>query len=336
MRGTREFRPPAHEAASDRELASARKPVASGRVSRDDSLSYAVKLSNAVLRRFCADSGAEPWLASLAWTLRVRPTTVPCGSTITFVEAFQGERFGTMFSRCRDQGLFGDLPRKGWRGKKLHFVRFWHHPASSDVICEVRPCDNPATNFAAMADAACVLYHGLAGVGAIPIHAALLEHRGRGLLLVGEGGVGKTTCCQRVPGTWTPLSDDEALILPGSDGEGFAHPFPTWSAIVRGAGARYRQVEYGIPLSAVFFLSQSSKDGAAALGRGAAAARMTSATLGYFTRPGWKSSHPEDEVSLRARVFDNACKIASRVPSFELGVSLHGSFWNEMKRVLPE
>jgi SynChlorMet cassette protein ScmC len=129
------------------------------------------------------------------------------------------------------------------------------------------------------------------------------------------------------------LSDDEALILPSPDGGIVAHPFPTWSDFIRGSDAQDRRVEHGVPLSAVFFLSQAPKDRAVALGRGEAAAWMTATTLRYFTRPGWKSSHPEDEVSLRARVFDNACKLAARVPSFELGVSLNGRFWDEIERV---
>ena len=63
---------------------------------------------------------------------------------------------------------------------------------------------------------------------------------------------------------------------------------------------------------------------------------MTAMTLRYFTRPRWKNSHPEDEVILRARVFDNVCRAASHVPAFELGVAQDGRFWEEIERVLPE
>jgi SynChlorMet cassette protein ScmC len=295
---------------------------------------YAVTLGGNLQWRFCAGSDAKAWLETLARILCLRRSTASHGPAITFIETVKRERFNTFFSRCRDQGLYDGLPSIGWRSKRLGLVRFWYHPAAADMICQVQWWDSPPTNIVAMADAACVLYHGLADSGAFPVHAALLELHGRGVLLAGEGGVGKTTCCRRVPEPWTRLCDDEALIVPGPDGSFCAHPFPTWSDLVRGVGPKSWQVERGVPLSAIFFLAQAPQDKAIPLGRGEAAARMTAMTLRYFTRPRWKGSHPEDEVTIRARVFDNVCRAASQVPSFELRVLRDGRFWNEIERVL--
>jgi SynChlorMet cassette protein ScmC len=104
---------------------------------------------------------------------------------------------------------------------------------------------------------------------------------------------------------------------------------------VREGENQNRSVEHAVPLSAIFFLSQAHEDKAVPLGQGAASAWMTSMALRYFARPGWKSSHTEDDLTLRARVFHNACVVASKLPSFELGVSLNGRFWDELERVTP-
>jgi len=297
--------------------------------------SYSINLGATLRWQMCAGPNAGVWLTSFAEVIRVQKSTSPCGQTITFVEESRINRFSSVISNLRDEGLLDHLPATGWRRKRLDLVWFAYHPDSADMICEVRWWDNPATNFAFMADAACVLYHGFTAYGAVPVHAALLELHGHGVLLLADGGVGKTTCCLRVPEPWKWLCDDEVLVVPGSDGNLYAHPFPTWSNLVRGAKAPGRSVEQGLPLSAIFFLSQASKDEVLCLGPGAAASRMMSMTLRYFTRPQWKCSHPDDDVALRAQVFANVCSVASKVPSFELKVAREGTFWKEIERVLP-
>lgn len=297
--------------------------------------SYSVNLGGELRWQMCAGPNAEAWLSSFAEIIRIQRSTSSCGPKITFVAKSPENRFGSVISSLRDEGLLDGLPATGWRWKRLDLVRFAYHPDSADMICAVRWWDNPATNFASMADAVCVLYHGFTAYGAVPVHGALLELQGTGVLLLADGGVGKTTCCLRVPEPWRWLCDDEALVVPGSDGSLYAHPFPTWSDLVRGAKSPSRSVEQGLPLNAIFFLSQASQDEVFSIGRGAAAARMMSMTLRYFTRPQWKCSHPDDDVALRAQVFANVCSVASELPSFELKVAREGRFWEEIERVLP-
>lgn len=296
--------------------------------------SFALKLGNSLHLTLNAAFGAEEWLTSFAEMFHAGASTAPNGPEITFVTTHRGEPFRTLLSRSGDRGLFHGLPSTGWHRKKLDLVRFWYHPASPDMICDVQWWDNPATNFASMAEAACTLYHGLARGGAFPAHAALLKRHGCGVLLAGPGGVGKTTCCRRVPGPWRWLSDDEALVVPGPGGRFHVHPLPTWSDLVRGVGSKSLPVERGVRLSAVFFLNQAAEDKATPLGQGAAAARMIGETLRYFIQPRWKCSHPDDEVALRTRVFENVCAASSRVPSFVLDVARDGRFWEEIERVL--
>jgi SynChlorMet cassette protein ScmC len=65
--------------------------------------------------------------------------------------------------------------------------------------------------------------------GALPLHAGLVEREGRGALLAGPSGIGKSTCCAKIPAPWNAHSDDETIVLRDSIGRFVAHPFPTWS-----------------------------------------------------------------------------------------------------------
>ncbi|MCA1959900.1 MAG: SynChlorMet cassette protein ScmC [Desulfomonile sp.] len=311
-------------------------PLVSGARSLPVGATYSVKLGDALQCGLHAGPGTEGWLALFADIIRVQRSTLLGRPTIRFVERGRAKRFSSGFSSRDGQGVLDRLPGKDWHWKKLDLARFWYHPVSAETICEIRWWDNPATNFASMADATCVLYHALAAHGAVPLHAALLVSCGQGVLLLADGGVGKTTCCLRVPEPWKWLCDDETLVVPSSRGRLWAHPLPTWSDLVRGSCvSTNRSVERGVPLSAIFFLSQASQDEVFALGRGAAAARMMSMTLRYFTRPHWESSHPDDDIALRKQVFANVCSVTSQVSAYELRVAREGRFWKEIECVLP-
>ena len=65
--------------------------------------------------------------------------------------------------------------------------------------------------------------------GGVVLHAAGLEHRGRGFVFFGPSGIGKTTLALRSP--WPMLSDELVAVLPRREGEpyrvaGTAFPGP--------------------------------------------------------------------------------------------------------------
>jgi hypothetical protein len=83
----------------------------------------------------------------------------------------------------------------------------------------------------------------------VPVHAALVELDGRGVLLCGRSGVGKSTlafACARAG--WTYICDDATFLLPGTDIEGigksqkvrFREDAPCWFPELSGYPAQPR------------------------------------------------------------------------------------------------
>jgi SynChlorMet cassette protein ScmC len=50
--------------------------------------------------------------------------------------------------------------------------------------------------------------------GGLLIHGALAEWNGKGVILAGKSGVGKSTASARLTPAWRSLSDDATLIVP--------------------------------------------------------------------------------------------------------------------------
>ncbi len=168
--------------------------------------------------------------------------------------------------------------------------------------------------------------------GGLPVHAALVERDGRGILLAGRSGIGKSTCCRRLPLPWRGLADDLALVIRDSSGRYRAHPLPTWSAVRSGFEGTW-DVSRSVPLEAVFFLDQSGSDEVVPVGRGAAAVGCSQSanevlrSVGPFRLDG-------RQLNVGSRVFENAADLFLALPAFQLRVSLTGRFWEKIDEVL--
>ncbi|MCK9233348.1 MAG: SynChlorMet cassette protein ScmC [Syntrophales bacterium] len=167
-----------------------------------------------------------------------------------------------------------------------------------------------------------VLYHDAIMRGGIPCHGGLLDWEGRGILIAGASGTGKSTLCRRLTTSVTVLSDEETLIVRDAHGQYWGHPFPTWSRLIDDPETpRSWPVQKAIPLGAIFFVFPSSRDACIPIGAGEAAGRLTRLALEKSGRV--KSIQEQDDlVDLKMRLFENACTIASRVPAARLKVSL--------------
>ncbi len=118
--------------------------------------------------------------------------------------------------------------------------------------------------------------------GGLPLHGALVERDGRGVLLVGRSGVGKSTACRRLPPRWNALGDDLALAV-RRPGGGFAvHPLPTWSAVGPDLEKRAWDINRGVHLSAVFFLTQAAEDEILPAGKAMATVVLADAAMKIF------------------------------------------------------
>jgi len=176
-------------------------------------------------------------------------------------------------------------------------------------------------------------YEAVAAKGGLPLHAALAEIGGQGVILAGISGAGKSTCCRRFPAPWRILSDDMAIVVPCEDGALRAHPLPTWSAVKAQSVERPCIIRHSVPVRAIFFLVQSCSESAVPLAGGRAALSIYDAAMQVFMSVDYSAGIPGASAYTR-KLFENAAQMVLAVPAFVLEVSLEGRFWEYMERAL--
>ena len=212
-------------------------------------------------------------------------------------------------------------------------LRLWFHDNMLDVLCEVDNREGHDAEIMNMWQALHPLYRGGIRSRGLPFHAALIEREGKGILLAAPGGTGKSTCCRRLPQPWKALGDDEALVLPDAEGCYRVHPFPTWSDYLWRRSRKTWNIEYNIPLQAVFFLEHAESDTSEPLGE-ARAAVYVQGSAQEVCQKYWRIKDGEPRRAFTSSIFANACEMVKTVPAFKLGVSLEGRFWEEIERAL--
>jgi SynChlorMet cassette protein ScmC len=169
--------------------------------------------------------------------------------------------------------------------------------------------------------------------GGLPLHCALVERGGRGVLLVGRSGVGKSTACRRLPEGWNPLCDDLALAVRVPGGGFAAHPLPTWSAVRSDSEKHTWDIQRGVRLSAIFFLAQSAEDDVLPAGKAVATVILADAAMMIFGTVRVRDRSLEKKL-LGGNAVANAAAMARSVPTYILRLSLMGRFWENIESVL--
>jgi SynChlorMet cassette protein ScmC len=171
------------------------------------------------------------------------------------------------------------------------------------------------------------------GVGGILMHGGLVVSGGRGVLLAGPSGVGKTTACGRLERPWQSLSDDATLLVHGRKGVCWAHPWPTWSRFVDGGSGGAWDVQRRVQLKAIFVLRRGKLNRARLLGPGHSLAALV--PVGEQIASYVERNLPEAQIRrARLRRFSFLCGLVKTVPCYTLHLTRHGHFWKEMERVL--
>jgi SynChlorMet cassette protein ScmC len=222
----------------------------------------------------------------------------------------------------------------GWAVDDPASLRVWCTESIPDVICEVSRHDEvEEIQFLSMWYTLLPIYQRSICLGGLPFHAGLVELDGRGVLLAAPGDKGKSTSCRRLPEYWRTLCDDEALVVADRHKKYRAHPFPTWSEYLWKRSEKTWNVQYSLPLSAIFFLEQAKNDSVEPLGDGHAAVLMTESASQIYEKF-WRRSDQKDQREFREELFNNACTMAKKIPCYRLYVNLHGRFWEKMEEVL--
>jgi len=178
-----------------------------------------------------------------------------------------------------------------------------------------------------------LLIRGMERRGAMLLHGALAERDGVGVIFAGPGGSGKTTVSGRLRAPWRSLCDDTTLVVRDENGCYRAHPWPTWSRFMWGGPGGTWDVNYSVPLKAIFLLVKDKDMRVEPVG--AAAATILLQEVAEQASFFFLSTIDEDSArAQRLQRFDNVCAVAKKVPTSILYTSLASPFWDEVERCL--
>lgn len=296
---------------------------------------FQVEFGNGQMWLLLADEEAEPWLAKFSSILGLgdHKTGVDAPKLI-FARQDMADEAGNLRLRSPlSVGMFPTLPTKGWRSYSLKAVRLSTHPETGDTLCNIGREKTRNIDFIRMWEVLYPLYRRAINAGGIPLHAALAQREGQAALLVGEGGMGKSTCSRRLAYPWQAVCDDEVMVVLDRENGYLVHPFPTWSDYICKRPERTWRIEESFPLSGIFFLDKSESDEIVPLSQAQSAMGLNrSSQEACFKNHSRK--HTDTEAMLKRGIFMNSCQLAAGVPAFKLRVSLTGKFWEKMEEAL--
>jgi SynChlorMet cassette protein ScmC len=294
---------------------------------------YLLRLVNGQGWEIIAAEGVEPWVEKLASIMQLKNCEANGYPKLIFIRKSSRAdwRRDLLFRPARNSS--GDLPDNGWKAHDLGSLHLWAHSDVPDVICEMGDEENQELNIIRMWLSLSPVYVWALESGGLPLHAALVERNGTGVLLAAPGGTGKSTCCRRILPPWNALCDDSTLIVVDTHKHYQAHPLPTWSDYLWERSGATWDVQQHLPLSALFFLQQGTTDEAIPIGQGQASVLITESVVQIYQSI-WRNLLQEEERRFKKKIFENACELAKGIPAFKLRVSLNGRFWDELDRVL--
>ncbi len=228
------------------------------------------------------------------------------------------------------------MPAADWRKYEVSFLKYWLNTKTADVLYSMTPkiSRNTILDNSLMQLSLYPIYQQIIKGGGLPVHCGLLEKEEGGFLLVAPSGMGKSTCCRRIPSPWSSLSDDTALVVDNGRDRYNVHPLPTWSDFFYNRNCRrIWDVQKGYPLEAVFFLSRAKCDKVIPVGKHMAAACIYHSATEILNRI-FMAFAPAESRVLKKQVFKNSCRLARAIPCYNLQVNLSGRFWDKIEKVI--
>jgi SynChlorMet cassette protein ScmC len=290
---------------------------------------YSLKLADEKSWEIAARAEACPWLDKLASIMQLNANAPAGKPKLIFVRDFfqtQPDNSAISVSRMNHS-------RNGWKIDHIGDINLLSRPGETIKICDLRNEGVPSLEFNKMWLALYPLYIHALDSGGLPLHATFVELNGRGFAIAAPGGTGKSTCSRRIPPPWKALSDDEMLVVRDESGTYHSHPLPTWKEHIYFGSNRAWNVQYHIPLAGIFFLLRSEEDYAESIGNGKAATLIYRSASQVFHKT-WIKMNPANSNAIRAKIFQNACQIAEKIPAYFLKASLTGNFWEKMEEAL--
>jgi len=276
----------------------------------------------------------SPWVGRLAVIMQLEVCEPNGYPRLLFVRReSEGDQYGEPSTRL-EESVVAELPRGNWKADEIGDIRFWSRPDEMTVICEIEKGDENL-GIVMMRHSLYPIYQRAQALGGLPLHGALVEWNGMGIILAASKNTGKSTCCRRLRNSWKVLGDEETLVVQDAQRQYLAHPFPTWSNYFMKGGQRTWDVQKYVPLAAILFLEQAETDEVVPIGQGQTAMLISRSATEVCHRD-WVYLDCEEVRPLRERLFENACNLAKEIPAYNLRVSRKGRFWKEMEKVLSQ
>lgn len=305
-------------------------------MSKTSNTGFALKLGDGCRWSFIATPGTGSWVEKFAMIIGLDPDNRDMsrnGIRMFFVRGrWKKDGFDELNPLIFPE-IKADLPTDGWSGVDFGALRLWTHKGIPDIVCEIEHVRGRRVDIVKMWTALYGIYLRSFDSGGLILHGALVERKGRGVLLAGSGGAGKSTLSRRLPPDWHVLSDDQSLVVLDDQDRYLAHPVPTWSDHLWRGSERSWNVQYNLPLAAIFFIEQAASDKVVPTGQGQAAVRINDSSTEAIN-PVWREMDIKEKTEIKKKIFDNASNMAMTVPAYILRNSLNGRFWEEMEKVL--
>jgi SynChlorMet cassette protein ScmC len=201
------------------------------------------------------------------------------------------------------------------------------------VVCVLRSFTHSDGLYIQLMELSLIIARDAQTRGGVLLHGALAEKAGAAVILAAPGGTGKTTASIRLPAPWRSLCDDATLAVRDPQGNYWAHPWPTWSRLLRGEAGGTWDVQDAVPLKGIFFLSQAAEDRVETVGPGHAVSLLVECAK-QASQLMVRGLSKEENRAMNLERFNNLCALARAVPAHMLHISLTGAFWEEIEQML--
>ncbi|MEQ8224892.1 MAG: SynChlorMet cassette protein ScmC [Candidatus Eremiobacterota bacterium] len=226
-----------------------------------------------------------------------------------------------------------EIPKKyfdfklGWNLQDNLSSRYLTHEILKDIIISLKP-ENDYMGFKNMFFP---VWHQVIKEGGLPLHCALLEKNGKGLLFIAPNSGGKSTISNLASSPWEVRSDDMNIIIDRK-----AFPLPTWSYFTHKSHLSSRRTWDTLrpsPVMEVFFLEKSKEDRVGGMTNGEAVMRIVSSVT-EINEQDFKYMDLVRLRTLRRLIFDNAWNLAKITPCHILKFNKEGNPWEKIEEVM--
>lgn len=215
--------------------------------------------------------------------------------------------------------------------KKSPSVQKSHTPPETTYFCEIDPPTNKDTLAIQLMKIASIIRQDTEKNMGFLVHGALAAFKGKGVILAGYGGIGKTTSIERLPDTWDASCDDTTLIIQETDHIYSGHPWPTWSRLMFDGPGGAWDINEKFPVAGVYFLERADVDRTKPIEPAEAACRMVKSTEEALIPIALRTDE-YDSREMRLKRLDNICRFCEIIPSFILYFTKDGKFWKEIEK----